>query len=410
MQISDRIVYMTYRFFLTIAITALLFGCSLPDTDEINGVIVFDNNKEYPTLDLKLSDIADIEFVKLEDSKEALLTHPMIIRAYIDDNYILLGDKIPGDYDPDITKVYLFDRQGNYLRTICRGGRGPGELSSSYYDIMVTPDARKILITQNFGDIMTFDFNGNLINYISSDNKHRNAATIGNNILLYYEMSQFVSRYSGEEKYIDLKFPPLRIIDASDFSPIAYDTIRYDRPYNTNGTTSTGFPNLIYGKNGVFVNTLRSDTIHIIDKNLNIVPRVVTIGYKPNKFSGIVPLVEMDNYILFRSQKSDIFQREEPSWQHYIYLKKNKKLYKIPFTDTKNKYLNDEIFLAQYTYTLNYNKHVRYIQYDLFADMQSNPNAYQYYKDFPKNVQAIIDTMNEDSNPIMMIITFKPLK
>ncbi len=403
---------MTNRFFIIIAITALLFGCSSPDTDEINGVIVFDNNKEYPTLDLKLSDIADIEFVKLEDNEEALLVRPYMTRAYIDDNYILLGDKLPGDYDPDVTKVYLFDRQGNYLRTICRGGRGPGELSSSYYDIMVTPDAQNILITQNWGhgQIMKFDFNGNLLNYINSDNSHENTAIIGNNILLYYEMSQYVTRSSGEEKFIDKNFPPLSIIDASDFSQIAYDTIRYERPFNMNGTTETLFPNLIYGKNGVFVNSLRSDTIHIIDKNLNIVPRVVTVGYKPNKFSGIVPLVEMDNYILFCSQKSVVFRREEPSYQHYIYLKKEKKLYKIPFTDTKNKYLNDEIFLAMYTYTLNYNKHVYYIQNYQFADMQSNPNAYQYYKDLPENVQAIIDTMNEDSNPIMMIIIFKPLK
>lgn len=399
---------MRLRTIFTIAVAVTLFCCCTPkSTDEVNGIIVFDNNKEYPVMDLKLSDIADIEFVQLKDEDSALLVAPHIGTQYIGEDFIIIGDKVPGDLSLDNAKVYMFDRQGNYIRTLCRGGRGPGEMSYPTANIMVQPDSNKIFIGCRYSGrkILTFDFDGNLLNTTTPQNTFRESAIIGNSILLHYNSTQYVMKKfdTGEVKYIDLKIPPLSIIDATTFAPIAYDTLKYERIADEfyTGTTSTLFPNLIYTKDGIYITSLRSDTIRFIDKNLNITPRIVTKNYLPDKYRGIIPLVEMDDYILFHTQSSDVYQKENPSWQHYIYIKEEKKLYKIPYTDTKNKSFNNEIGLYAYTYTTNYDKHVHFLTYDHLVKY--------YYDDLPDNVKSIVDTMTEDSNPIMMIIKFRPM-
>ncbi len=396
---------MRLRTIFTIA-AAILFCCCTPkSTDEVNGIIVFDNNKEYPVMDLKLSDVADIEFVQLKDEDSALLAGPQNSERYIGDNFMIISDKVVGDQSLANAKVYMFDRQGNYIRTLCRGGRGPEEMSWRTVRIMVQPDSNKIFIgCTNIGrKILTFDFDGNLLNIATPQNRFRDAAITGNSILLHHDGSQYLTE---EAKFIDRKFPPLNIIDATTFAPIAYDTLKYERisinaSIGDTRATTTLFPHLIYAKEGIYINSLRSDTIRFIDKNLNITPRIVTKGYLPYKYRGIVPLVDMDDYILFHTQSNQFLQKDNPSWQHYIYIKKEKKLYKIPYTGTEFGLLNNEIFLYPYTYSSNYDKHVHYLTYDKI-------NEY-FYDILPKHVKTMADTMTEDSNPIMMIIKFRPM-
>lgn len=51
--------------------TILVFSCN--GTENANGIVLIDGNKDYPVLDLSLSDIATIEFVPLKLGKDSLL-------------------------------------------------------------------------------------------------------------------------------------------------------------------------------------------------------------------------------------------------------------------------------------------------------------------------------------------------
>ena len=76
-----------------ISVIILSVSCSNNrKSDVVDGIIQFNQHGQYPLIDLKLSDIADVEYVKLKDSDSAFIFQPYFPRnTYVGDDYIIVG-------------------------------------------------------------------------------------------------------------------------------------------------------------------------------------------------------------------------------------------------------------------------------------------------------------------------------
>lgn len=101
--------------------------------------------------ELKLSDIArDFEIVRLETNEDCMIDYAM--RAHITDDYIIISTVGRG--------IYLFSREGKYIRQIAGTGNGPGEVNDPNRNLEYSESENKLYATESYGypsKIFSFD-------------------------------------------------------------------------------------------------------------------------------------------------------------------------------------------------------------------------------------------------------------
>ena len=96
-----------------------------------------------------LSEIAsDVEFVQLEVTDESLLRDE-IHNIQVSDSYILVDD---------YHSVYLYTREGKFIRKISQKGQGPEEYD--YPLLLLLDDAKEEIYMQTIQNVKVFDLNG----------------------------------------------------------------------------------------------------------------------------------------------------------------------------------------------------------------------------------------------------------
>ena len=94
----------------------VLVGCNNQDQGEVQVIDVVGNMNN--TRDIKLSDIADeVQYIPLETNSECILSKGYTIVPTKDYFFIADGEK----------PLFVFDREGKFVRKIGAVGRGPGE-------------------------------------------------------------------------------------------------------------------------------------------------------------------------------------------------------------------------------------------------------------------------------------------
>ena len=104
--------------YLSICVTVYSFlsGCTLEKKNE-NNLIQIDVSASYPEREIKLEDVADIEYLQLElDDDYLFAREPHIVTS----NKIIISHSQSGD-------VLIFSRNGKPLSKFNRKGNGPGE-------------------------------------------------------------------------------------------------------------------------------------------------------------------------------------------------------------------------------------------------------------------------------------------
>lgn len=113
---------------LSALILVLFISCQRTQSDWVSyneeGVPVIEIENITEEGELTFSDfMTDFEIVRLETKEECMIKEPF--RWYISKDYIVVGTGMNG--------VYLFGRDGSFIRKIIDRGRGPGELIGPYH-------------------------------------------------------------------------------------------------------------------------------------------------------------------------------------------------------------------------------------------------------------------------------------
>lgn len=147
---------------ILIFLGALCCSCSEGDS-KAKKMIVADLTKSYPSREICLQDIAEIEYIPLSTSDSMLVnSFPLDVST---NGIATRGGKVG--------EVLLFDGKGqNPLGRICRAGQGAEEYTGITFSL-VDWKRKEVFVIIDFGCIKVYDFTGKYIRSLVSDNTMR---------------------------------------------------------------------------------------------------------------------------------------------------------------------------------------------------------------------------------------------
>lgn len=155
--------------------------------------------------------IYETEFIPLETTQEALIGY--IDKIVMTDSMIIVADF------HKTKKVFVFDKQGNFLRSISNIGSAENEYIS-IFDITTSPTSNNLFILDGHkNDLLEFSLNGDFIKKIHLPVKYANNIIFENDSICWFERGYRL---------------------AGDIKPIENNLIRYD--IKNDSITSAFFP------------------------------------------------------------------------------------------------------------------------------------------------------------------------
>lgn len=419
-MVSIKEKHMKYLQFLYIVIILLLSACTYSRYDVNDDVIIFDYRKQYPVLELKLSDLADISYVPLkgEDSINFLTNvYDLSENIYIDNDWIIIGDCLPNkDIEPKNDNIiYLFDKDGYFARSFKKGSKSSNDWESSKR-MLYDNTNKEIIIHQKsyFGNILEhYDIYGNHISTDTLKNPYFNSVFDGRKITF----QNIYTKYAVNGKTHGTGGASINVYDIDsrnyvDIEQLPHEHIVLDYSGNKHA------PYALYAsKNGIYITDSRTETVYFLDKKYEISPKFRSIQSskhknRPDIQNLVYPLVETDEYILFCNDMDfDSQTTHRFKYGNYIYIKGEKKIYQlsdlgyIDYDFNKHKdiivyedhLLKDEIFLTNQFKTLNADILICVIEPFYLIDN---------YNTLPPELKDIASNITPYDNPILMVMRF----
>lgn len=147
--------YMKNKILLLFLTIASFHACT-PSQKEIGAntirpISIASDNPKIPIDSL----IEEIKYIKLETNEENLIG--LISKIIFTDQHIFIADNVMAN------RIYMFDRNGHFLKKIGSIGNGPGEYLSIDH-ITLTPDRKKMVVVDDKkSQLLFYDLNGNYI-------------------------------------------------------------------------------------------------------------------------------------------------------------------------------------------------------------------------------------------------------
>ena len=148
----------TYKniFLLSFLLAIISFSCSPDKKESLISITI----PIYETTPFNISDIADkVTPIQLELTDESIIGDwRKGYRVLFTDNHIVFFDNSVGRSG---CKIFLFDKDGKFIRSIGKRGRGPGEYTA-VLDIAIDA-AKQLVYVMTLPKILCYDLDGNFI-------------------------------------------------------------------------------------------------------------------------------------------------------------------------------------------------------------------------------------------------------
>lgn len=361
--------------------------------------------------EFRLSEIVDhVEHVKLETTPECLLSWAQYI---VGKKYIVAVQS----YNP--AQVYLFDRQGKFIRKIGSEGKGPSEYTS-LSSVAVDPEETYILVNDYQKDlILKYNFEGEVLSVYKYKEK------------LGGEVADILIKNS-DEIWFRLDYPPLEATDFFLLRKVDRNFTQTDSLYPVTCTMTPGNGRAwsssdFYLKNGAIqFRQFSFDTLYGESKG-KLIPRIyfpINADHLPGpylvngihkqmlEYSYVYSLCELSDYVFF---STNLVPRKGGSM---VYNKSTGEIFKLkkyppclPDTLGRRFFFNDIDGIIHPTYFLpDQNLCVQSCEIiDLKNWMDrnciDNPDI-----NFPSKRKEFVDLINasdEEDNPILQIFHLK---
>ncbi len=372
-----------------------------------NSIVIVDTNKNYPMLDLKLSDVANITYIPLKFNKDSILfiSDDISKNIYVSKDKIIIGDRNRVD-----SRLFAYDHKGNLLYQIGSKGRGPSEFLDFFIFTADTISNEVVIYNHNNLRFIIYDINGN----------HKYDKQLLNGNSKFYQMenigSDYIIGYNYRSSYLapNLSRNPLGVdvVKGSGKALVAFEKkslankemrdIYYPRPY-----ISDNMPGLIWQmtttSNGTYITSFRSDTIFYVGNDLSVTPKFVDVTKYGHEEITIFPTMETKKYVFFSTEMK---YGKSGKLRHFAYDKSSNSIFRINnnISEDINKcnfrlaLINNEIVLNQFTLTQNHN----------YAAILLTPIFLKdHYEALNIELKTISDSLREDDNPVLMLMKFR---
>lgn len=391
MKLSDKYI------FAICFISTILMSCQKISSDRI---IEIDANKNYPELNLKLSDIADITYVPLKMGKDAIL---LINGAPIRGIFVMSDKIFVADNNATYPKIVVYNFNGEPLYQIGEIGRGPGELSGFFHFAVDTIKKEVYIWGTMECQLNVYSIDGQFKKSKKEFNRIfiTNLENINNKTLVGFtpDAITFLPEWLSKKTGIKIKNSGRSItyFNKDDLSLMDIPDIGYSRIHIEK--TGTGSASITTTRNGSYLVTLRSDTTYFMDNYLKITPRFVDItDYNDKGELSIFPVLETDKYVFLTTTIAIGGNYDHNSIKYLAYDKDQHMIFNIKNNSNSDAAFGDNIKILHYNKTLNSNYIVKSFGYKFLIEN---------YKNLPYELKQITDQMKEDDNPVLMLIKFK---
>jgi len=369
-------------------------------SSEKDQFLTVDLTKEYPKSErICLQDIADVEYIPLETNNDFLLHGDV---SYLDDSIIIFRN-FSSDGD-----IFIFDWHGKAKRKINRKGQSEEEyviLNSLFYD----NEKNELYVNDMMQKkIIVYDMEGHY-----KRSFHHLQGTQYNCIYLFND--QYLLCYNGSSASFEKEKHPFKIVSKQTGQLIKELDIPFSKRistkfYFTENNVSTVVsvypepePAMKAGDEWI-LNEVSSDTIYQLSKNLNLTPfmaktpSVQSMAENP-QYLGFV----MDSYhyrFMFIQKKDNLKAQPPISTTVIMYDKKAGKFFEQNFYNADSPDRDFEFG-------------------EDCANRITGSNQYFYTYSAPQlkklldngkltgRLKEIAEKINEDDNPVLMIVTFK---
>ena len=350
-----------------------------------DGLWTFDVTKEYPTKEIYIQDIADVDYIPLETNDSILWRGREVL--YLDDDYIVGANRNNG--------VYFHDGKGKALNMFNKMGQGPKEYLDMY-KVQYDKKSDEIYINDMF-KYYVYDKEGNFKRSFQGIEDKWYSRIEQFFILNEDELIQYnynnnhytrVSRLTGEHLG-DIK---LGVADSTT-------TLHFRK---NNMIFSTIVSHFTKDKEGYIITSFSADTTYLLTSNLQLKPIGVRI---PPVSSQDVPvfLLPVKNtpryYFMSTIKKEDSFPTKA-----YMMDKKTNQIYYLKDYFKNKDYIGLKVHLDMFgpavLANLPNNVCVQSLNITKLCEAYEEGKLSGKLKDIAANLK-------EDDNPVLMIIKFR---
>ena len=259
-----------------ILLSMILFGCQSGSKQSKTGELIeIDISKNYPTKEIHLQNVADIEYVALETTDDVLLGQYSSI-SYISDNYIALYDFMQGT-------IFVFNRNGTVASHF--NHRGQGNMEYVYISNMIFDEKNGeifVFDTTSAHRILVYSLSGEYKRTLKySDDLDITGYNFDDETMLVYDVKGLMQNEYREKPYMFMSKKDGSIVSELDIRL----PIRYSNRAMINVTDESGQSiiapfnirisnNRNYGPDFVIAD-MSSDTIYRLTKNNELTPWIV---------------------------------------------------------------------------------------------------------------------------------------
>lgn len=304
LKIKNDMLQRMFGYCFTGMIQFVLLGCSCTNTDQEKGLTTIDLSKDYPKKEILLSEIADIQYVYMNEGND----------------YIYGGNPL---YVSDHTFVFysegsflFFTKDGQPKSKFNHQGNGPDEYD--YFSKVVYDEANDELYILSEKRLIVYSSSGvhkrTIALLLSDDKRITSMANYDNGSLLLFDSDNFVliSKADGSE---------LKRLDVSSGEKVKLYAINQDEQ-RVSVIASTQNQIVNY-KDGLLLSDYSTDTVFFFNKSKELMPVLI----KQPSIHSMDPViyvnafVEAADYLFYRKIIVKVQNGQLPS----VYLMQNKK-------------------------------------------------------------------------------------
>ena len=349
-----------------------------------DGLWTFDVTKKYPTKEIYIQDIADVDYIPLETNDSILWRGREVL--YLDDDYIVGANRNNG--------VYFHDGKGKVLNMFNKMGQGPKEYFDMY-KVQYDKKSDEIYINDMF-KYYVYDKEGNFKRSFQGIedklySRIEQFFILNEDELIQYNYNNHytrVSRLTGEHLG-DIK---LGVADSTT-------TLHFRK---NNMIFNTIVSHFTKDKEGYIITSFSSDTTYLLTSNLQLKPIGVRI---PPVSSQDVPvfLLPVKNtpryYFMSTIKKEDSFPVKA-----YMMDKKTNQIYYLKDYFKNKDYIGLKVHLDMFGPSVLANLPNNVCVQSL--NITKLCEAYEEGK-LSGKLKDIAANLKEDDNPVLMIIKFR---
>ena len=349
-----------------------------------DGLWTFDVTKKYPTKEIYIQDIADVDYIPLETNDSILWRGREVL--YLDDDYIVGANRNNG--------VYFHDGKGKVLNMFNKMGQGPKEYLDMY-KVQYDKKSDEIYINDMF-KYYVYDKEGNFKRSFQGIedklySRIEQFFILNEDELIQYNYNNHytrVSRLTGEHLG-DIK---LGVADSTT-------TLHFRK---NNMIFNTIVSHFTKDKEGYIITSFSSDTTYLLTSNLQLKPIGVRI---PPVSSQDVPvfLLPVKNtpryYFMSTIKKEDSFPVKA-----YMMDKKTNQIYYLKDYFKNKDYIGLKVHLDMFGPSVLANLPNNVCVQSL--NITKLCEAYEEGK-LSGKLKDIAANLKEDDNPVLMIIKFR---